>query len=543
MNCPGEHRSGNILVLTRRFFVLAIGSTHLEGMDIMMKRKLLMMIVIISLLLSACQPSLTQKATPVSTLESTQVVALDYAPAPADNPLKGFMPFYDAYSSRFNPIANDFPHSMEWFYVPLRNLMNGPDSFTFDTGLEPQLDSIAGRGHQAVFRVYLDYPGRFSGIPRFLLDGGIKVRPYTFFGNTPGASVSPDYDDPKLVNALENFVKVLGERYDGDPRIAFITLGLIGFWGEWHTWPMDGFTQETSLLKARPNPTEENWMPSDANQLRILKAFDASFNTTRLVMRYPMIKPASQDAEPGRRIPYISTTLNIGYHDDSFAYETMYGNDWYFMGKMEWRGALDKWMTEPIVGELRPEIQLGIWLDSPRPDTEDFSAAVDGTHASWLIAHSIFISSTMKPGNDIYARALAGAQRLGYEFYVSGVGLSDIRVSGPFQVDVRLQNTGVAPFYYNWPVQLGVLNTSKQLTATWDTPWRIDQIEPLAVDRSKQYTIWSFTQTSHGLQPGAYTLVIHVVNPLSNGKALKFANTTQDQDLEGWLTLGTFTVK
>ncbi|MBN1449821.1 MAG: hypothetical protein JW963_02310, partial [Anaerolineales bacterium] len=42
-------------------------------------------------------------------------VTMEYAPAPADNPLKGFMPFYDAYGSRNAPIANDFPHSMEWF--------------------------------------------------------------------------------------------------------------------------------------------------------------------------------------------------------------------------------------------------------------------------------------------------------------------------------------------------------------------------------------------------------------------------------------------
>ena len=508
-----------------------------------MNNKFLLITLMFGLLLSACQPSVMQKATPVATPEPTREVSLDYSPAPADNPLKGFMPFYDAYSSRFNPIANDFPHSMEWFYVPLRNLMNGPDNFTFDTGLEPQLDSITGRGHQAVFRIYLDYPGRYSGIPQFLLDGGLKVRPYTFFGNTPGASVSPDYDDPKLVNALENFIKAFGKRYDGDPRIAFIEVGLIGFWGEWHTWPMDGFTQETSLLKAAPDPTEENWMPSDATQLVILKDYDAAFNKTRLLVRYPMVKPGSQDAEPGRRIPYLSTTLNIGYHDDSFAYETMYGKDWYFMGKMEWRGGSDKWMIEPIGGELRPEIQLGIWLDSRRTDIEDFSAAVDGTHASWLVAHSIFTSNTMKPGSDIYKRALAGAQRLGYEFYVSSVSVSDISVSDPFQINLHLQNTGVAPFYYNWGVQLGVLNKSNQMILTWDTPWRLDQVQPLAVDRSKPYTIWSFTQTTHGLQPGDYTLAMHVVNPLANGKVLKFANVTQDQNLNGWLTLGSFSVK
>jgi hypothetical protein len=256
-----------------------------------------------------------------------------------------------------------------------------------------------------------------------------------------------------------------------------------------------------------------------------------------------MVKPASQDAEPGRRIPYLSTALHLGYHDDSFAYETLHGKDWYFMGKMEWRGALDTWMTEPIGGELRPEIQLGIWLDSPRPDMEDFGATVDGTHASWLIAHSIFTSGTMQTGSNIYERALAGARRLGYEFYVSAVRLPDLKASDPFQLEMHVQNTGVAPFYYNWQIQLGVLNQSKQWLSTWDTPWRLDQVYPSTVDRSKPYVDWEFTNHEHNLQTGTYTLVMRVVNPLANGKALKFANTTQDQDLAGWISLGSFNVK
>ncbi len=70
-------------------------------------------------------------------------------PSPVDNPLKGFLPYRGTYA---------FPHSMEWFYVPLRDLMSGPSTFTFATGLEPLLSDIASRGHQAVFRVYLDYP-------------------------------------------------------------------------------------------------------------------------------------------------------------------------------------------------------------------------------------------------------------------------------------------------------------------------------------------------------------------------------------------------
>src|SRR5689334_9025605 len=75
-----------------------------------------------------------------------QWTQLDYAPAPADNPLEGFLPYAGDYET--------FPYSMEWFYLPLRDVMTGPKQFRWDA-LEAQLDGIASRGHQAVFRFYL----------------------------------------------------------------------------------------------------------------------------------------------------------------------------------------------------------------------------------------------------------------------------------------------------------------------------------------------------------------------------------------------------
>ncbi len=470
---------------------------------------------------------------------------LDYAPAPADNPLKGFMPFYDAYGSRNAPVANDFPHSMEWFYTPLRNLMNGPDSFTFERGMEPQLQSIASRGHQAVLRVYLDYPTKPTGIPQFLLDEGLEVHPYTFFGNSLRStdSVSPNYDDPRLVAALEAFIAEFGRRYDGDPRIGFITIGLIGFWGEWHTWPMDGYTQETNVYRALPDPKEENWMPSAETQERILQAYDDAFNTTRLLLRYPMLPNRGRSASPGKQVHYKSMDFNLGYHDDSFAYNTLFGEDWYFMGKMEWAGGLDKWQDEPIGGELRPEIQIAVWADPPtRTDVEDFSAAVDDTHVSWLIAHDLFTVRSVTPETPTYQAALAGARRMGYEFYVSAVRLPDISSGDPLDVAIRLQNTGVAPFYYDWPVELGVLDATGTLVATLDPGWHITHLLPTAAGETP-YVEWQYSSATPQLAPGTYSLLLHVVNPLPNGKMLRFANATQDTHLPGWLTLGDFSVQ
>jgi hypothetical protein len=108
--------------------------------------------------------------------------------------------------------------------------MFGMTNFSgFDTYLEPRLDGSASRLTHSIVRFYIDYPGAASGMPTFLVDGGLAFDNYTEFGG----GRSPDYASDSLVSALERFIAALGERYDGDPRIFCIQIGLLGFWGEW----------------------------------------------------------------------------------------------------------------------------------------------------------------------------------------------------------------------------------------------------------------------------------------------------------------------
>jgi hypothetical protein len=134
------------------------------------------------------------------------------------------------------------------------------------------------------------------------------------------------------------------------------------------------------------------------------------------------------------------------------------------------------------------------------------------------------------------ALALAGAQQLGYEFYVTNVILPDVSPSGPLNPTIGIVNTGVAPFYYDWPMQLAVLNTTNALAQSWTTPWRLSSLLP-GVN-----TVWTYTQSNPALAVGQYKLLVGVPNPMTNGPPLRFANQTQDADLPGWLTLGQFSV-
>ena len=426
---------------------------------------------------------------------ATNSYSLIYAPAPINNPLKGFMPYSGSYTT--------FPYSMEWGYLPLRSLMTGLNSFNW-TSLDQLLSNDANRGHQTVFRIYLDYPTLSTGIPQYLLNAGLTTYSYNDYGNN-GISVCPDYENPLLDQALTNFIAALGARYDGDPRIGFIQLGLLGYWGEWHTYP------------------ETSWFASAAVQEEVLMAYANAFSKTKLLVRWP-----SGTNPPAQR---------IGYHDDSFAYQTIDPPSYMFLALLKAAGETNKWQTQPIGGELYPPEQSCIWDTSQPacvPAGQDFSTCVTLTHASWMINQAVFSPGFTGAQQTL---ALAGARQLGYELYVTNAQIVDARLSGALNISLQIQNTGVAPFYYNWPVQIGILNANNALVETSTTPWMLTSILPGSTN-----TIWNYSQNSQGLAAGQYKLVLRVQNPLTNGISFHFANQTQDADVAGWLTLGQFSV-
>ena len=416
-----------------------------------------------------------------------QVTSLAYAPAPPDNPLKGFLPYQNS------PGRSTFPHSMSYMCFAMRDLMTGPINFVWSP-IETQIRAATNEGCHFVFRVYLDFPQKTTGIPQYLLDGGLATYTYTNYGNS--SSVSPNWEDLNLRAAMTNFISGLGRVYDGDPRIGAIELGLLGFWGEWHD--------------------EGPPFASQTVQLEVLSAYKAAFQQTKLLVR----TANSQNAN-----------LPFGYHDDSFCMSTLspYINGFIVAMTNAGPAALAKWKTSIVGGEVYPSLWYCLW-DSPScaPAAEDFNTCVDTTHASWLMNSGVF--STSSPlTNGALTNALAGARRLGYEFQV--ISLSTWTNNTSLMADVRLKNTGVAPFYYDWPIELAAATSSGQILSKWPTPWVISGILPGDLPRDLTMPLTN--------RPGTnFTLLMRVVNPLPSGKPLRFANSYQDATLPGWLTLG-----
>ena len=426
-----------------------------------------------------------------------------HAPGPGDNPLKGFVPYAGQ--------GRDFPHSLEFQYLSLASVMVGPTNFHW-TPLERLLDDVASRGCQTVFRFYLEYPGKPTGVPAHLVAAGVELRRWTNTNTHPFPSAidhTPDYEDPRLRAALTDFIAALGARYDGDPRIGFITAGLLGTWGEWHCHP------------------RSEWFASKTVQTEVMDAYEAAFKKTPVLLRYPAGKGDHAHAPNDRR--------RFGYHDDSFAWATLETgrkeDAWFFVPSLKkaGSGAIDRWKTAPIGGEIRPELWPCLWKTEGCKEGQDFARSVAETHASWLMDSST--SRPMEPAEK--ERAIAAARSLGYEFQI--LEAQAVVHDRSIEVSILLTNRGVAPFYADWPVSvLAVGPDGGQTTAR--LPIALKQLLPgqtgsasanLKLDRPG---------------PGEFRLFIGVAHPLKGGKPLRFANVEAEPRRSGWLSLGTVAV-
>jgi hypothetical protein len=400
---------------------------------------------------------------------------------------------------------------MEFNYLLLSKLVVGEGKYDWSP-LEALLNDIASRNCQTVVRIAMEYPGNKEGIPQYLVDAGLKVIAWNNTNNAPlppAESRTPDYEDPRLRKMLRDFIQAFGAKYDGDPRIGFICIGLLGTWGEWHTFPRNDL-----------------WA-SKAVQAEVMDAYEAAFRKTKLLHRYP--------AKEGHYAQADNSARRMGYHDDSFNWATLdtgrKEDDWFFVPALKAAGVLDKWKTQPIGGEIRPETWGKIFdADHGNPQIQDFGLCVQETHASWMLDTGMFQEA---PSDFRKSRATRNVRRMGYEFTVQAATLA---LSGQsLNVKAELRNLGVAPFYYDWPVEFGMLNSSGKLVKTARGSSHITDILP-----KQAPTVWNETIVLNEVAKGKYKVLVRVVNPLPQGKPLRFANETQGKDLAGWLTLGEF---
>jgi hypothetical protein len=410
------------------------------------------------------------------------VVRPEPAPGPLDNPLKGWCPYTIA-----GPIHQ--PYSMVFLYVPWKDLEPREGQYAFDAWEREAWNVEAARGKHVVFRVFADYPNRPRAIPDWLVDAGVKTTAYD--EKEVGKGTAPDYNDPRVVTAMERLITAMGKRYNANPRVAFIQVGLLGFWGEMHTWPR-----------------AELYANADTER-RIIAAYRAAFPDKVVMARYAQ-GPAGEQ-------PWL------GFHDDMFPEDTDNGHDWGFLAKMRRAGRADNWKRAAVGGEMVPHA-AGRLLGQDYPLTLEM---LRRAHFTWV---GPYCPAIVESNDESFRRRSEEMVRaMGYEYRLTEVRHpARIVAGGKIAIDIRGANDGVAPFYYPWPVFLALLDDAGRVAA--EAPlasWDIRQWLPGAFRASAGPTL--------DAPPGRYRLAIGIRDPWSSRPSVRFANDLPRSD--GWTIL------
>ena len=391
------------------------------------------------------------------------------------NPLKGWAPYSDAGDRHFDPTT------MSFFYVSWRDLEPTRGVYRFDL-LESRWENRAARGKHVVLRLYLDYPNEPTGIPQWLLDSGIELRPYRT--REVGNGVSPDYDDPRLTGPLLELIHTMGQRYDSNPRVAFIEIGALGFWGEWHTWP------------------REELFASAETQEAVVDAYREAFPNKMLLARYPAGVTGTQDW--------------IGYHDDYFPLDTAADSN--FLGALRSSGRTNNYRVAAIGAEMVPDRAESLLTRNWGLTKSMLRRA----HISWIGPYNPALERLSKTARE-NSRTLV--RLMGYDFRFAGLNLQ--QNNRELTVVVRGGNIGTAPFYYAWEPQFALIDRNGTVRETTSIPVDIRSWQPGRFEFDHSFTT--------SVAPGTYSLAFGIIDPWKQRPGIRLANKVTQRG--GWNVL------
>lgn len=428
-----------------------------------------------------------------------QTIRFDPVRGPLTNPLMGWAPWATIEESQQ-------PHSLVYADLTWRELEPQRGIYDFEAfEAKQQLARWRREGKRVVFRFVADQPGdrAHMDIPDWLFEEMNGSGEY--YDNEYGKGFSPDYSNPVFIDAHRQVITALGKRYGGDGFFAFIELGSLGHWGEWHTHP-----------DLTPLPTEAI---GDLYVRQYVQAFPGA----HLLMRRPF---------------KIARDLGLGLYNDMTAdpLQTSAWLDWIERGQDaseadQGLAAMPAgWQKAPIGGEqasgLSNEQVYGADLEQTIELLQRSHTTFVGPNGPYKVEYG----SSLQPGVD---RALAA---IGYRLYLAGVELPRrVHFGKNVHIQLTFANDGIAPMYYNWPVQVYVWDEKGNFIESLLLQMDLRQVLPgkpleVAVDLP-----------AGQLGNGTYSLGIAILDPLTRQPAVRLANQSSRPDLIQ--VLGSFEVK
>jgi hypothetical protein len=463
-----------------------------------------LLVVVLLVMLCFAAISLSEGMSQPSTSEADeQTLHFTSSPEPITNPLMGLAPWASLKNVQ-QPHTLVYAELIWRDFEPQRGVY---DFHSFERTM--QLDRWRSEHMRVVFRFVMDKPGKDAhlDIPDWLYkvirgDGDEYDTEY-------GKGFSPDYSNLQLVKYHKEAIQALGDHYGKDGFFAYIELGSLGHWGEWHV-------KYDSAIRRLPEKEIRD---------QYVRHYLEFFPNTFLLMRRPFS---------------IAKELNLGLYNDVTGEPegTNEWLDWISLGGTyeqteepnELVAMPDAWSASPIGGEqtagLSNEDLYGKYLDQTMQLLEQSHATFIGPNGPYDV----------QPGESIQSGVDRVLGRIGYRIYVSTVKMPlRIREGSDLNISISLANNGVAPIYYNWPAQVYVIDGGGNLRKTFQPELDLRKIlpgQPISV---------SLSLPLDELEAGSYTVGLAILDPISQEPAVQLVMPNPRNDLVQ--ELGTFEIK
>lgn len=400
------------------------------------------------------------------------------------NPLEGMRPYLD--NARNHPFASLGRQYVSW------NLLEDSVNDNVDKIKEVSnrlFSKVANRNIKVIPRVILQWPPSYNFWPSDLRTG--------------------DYSSAEFKVRLLRLVSRLGEAWDNDPRIAYIETGLVGLWGEEH----------------------DPWFPTSAPAGQWSVSFER------------LLGDAFVKAFPHKllmhRFPRDFVGYPFGIHWDVFgAFDKgFWANDSTLMKQELTKPELvDNWKKYPNGGEIDPTF-LGERDWSPKSQenavrkyTPRLVELIKELH--WN--HLAVLEKINPDDSELWAKASEIQNALGYRFVITEAKYNSILDPGRMlDLHLKIVNAGSTPFYYQWPVQVQLLDPESH-RVVWAEVW--DSIDVRTWLPGESINLENTFQIPKTVPTGQYVLSISILDPSGMVPAVRFA--VQNYFAGGYTPLG-----
>lgn len=430
------------------------------------------------------------------------------------------------WANQYGSTETAYDYDLAYVGIKWRELEPEKGKYDFEAIREIyHIDELVADGKRINLRFIMDNPdsaatGKCMDIPKWLYDelvaehGEDGAGTYYYREDMPGgiagsigSGFSPNYDSELLLGYHEKAIEALAKEFDDPSVVGFVQVGSIGHWAEFHTWPAG-----TGMF------------PTPAGATKYMEPYTKYFKKVKLGIRKPY--------------PYAAAN-GFGLFNDIFGVSE-YANTESFLEYIEQgcsdmgEGATlqdvrdskmpDFWKTNYSGGEFASG---NVRLHLTDPGTIGCLQQVRDSHTSWLGPCSVTaFTKDMDDAYEYQVNVEAMQKLMGYRFSLRSVTQQETAAAGDeITLNMMWDNKGVAPMYYNWPMEISLIDEEGKVVYSELLDVGIAEWLPGANEKACVFTI------PKRLAGGNYTLAVAVADPKTEEPAVKLAMEGGREDL------------